>query len=309
MKKMSLYHLRDSMINLHVHTMYSLQDSVIKPNDLAILLKKYKQDACAITDHGSISGWYDFNKACLDQNIKPIFGNEFYCVDSYNDDNKTRRDHLVLLAMNQEGLHNIRTLQKISVEHFYYRPILSYEVLKEHTSGIYCTSACSLSSISKNILNNNFKEAEQYAEFFDEIFDGNFSLELQFHPNYADQDIINNSLVQIADGYGISLSVSSDAHFLDENQRYLRRAIQAISWHKSFEDIDESLKSNCLGNDDLILKFAEETSFDLDIVKKALHQTERISQKCNAQLEGAYPKIPVFNKHDKLDELFEQVRW
>jgi DNA polymerase III alpha subunit len=116
-------------------------------------------------------------------------------------------------------------------------------------------------------------------------------------------------LVQIADGYGIPLSVSSDAHFLDENQRYLRRAIQAISWHKSFEDVDESLKSNCLGNDDLILKFAEETSFDLDIVKKALHQTERISQKCNAQLEGAYPKIPVFNKHDKLDELFEQVRW
>ena len=287
--------------------MYSLQDSVIDPEQLAELLFLYNQKSCAITDHGSIAGWYDFNKACLNKNIKPIFGNEVYCTTSYEEKSKNR-DHLVLLAMNKEGLYNLRLLQKIAVQNFYYKPLLSYDIIKEHADGLYCTSACSLGIIAKSILEKDYLNAECYAELLNTYFDGNFSLELQFHPSYEDQKIINNYIPTISENFGIPMTVSTDAHFLNEDNKKLRKAIQAIAWHKQFDEVNNSLKSNCVGNDELIKQFAVESGFtDNDIVDKAIKQTEKISNMCNAKLEDPYPKVPVFNKHDKLDALFEEV--
>ena len=48
-------------VNLHLHSMYSIQDSVIKIPKLAMKLNEYGQSACAITDHSSCAGWIEFN--------------------------------------------------------------------------------------------------------------------------------------------------------------------------------------------------------------------------------------------------------
>ena len=106
--------------NLHTHTEYSLNDSVIRIPQLVKTLKEYKQDTCAITDHSSCAGWIEFNQECEKNNIKPIFGNEFYCQPNYEKKTKDR-DHLVVLAKTDEGVKRIRELQKIAVENFYYK--------------------------------------------------------------------------------------------------------------------------------------------------------------------------------------------
>ena len=296
-----------SFVNLHLHSMYSLQDGVINPSELVKVLSDYGQHSCAITDHGSIAGWYDFNKACLNEGIKPIFGNEVYCTKSYEEKSKNR-DHLVLLAMNEEGLYNLRLLQKIAVQNFYYKPLLTYDIIKDHSDGLYCTSACSLGIISKSILEQDYINAECYAELLNTYFDGKFSLELQFHPDYHEQKIINDYIPVISENFGIPMTVSTDAHFINEENQEVRKAVQAIAWHKQFEEINDSLDSNCVGNDELVHKFAMESDFtDNDIVQKAIEQTKKISKMCNAKLEDPYPKVPLFNKHDKLDMLFEEV--
>jgi DNA polymerase-3 subunit alpha len=195
------------------------------------------------------------------------------------------------------------------VENFYYRPILSYETIEEFPhDGIYCTSACALGTIAKNILDNNIQGAIDYAEKFNDLFDGNFALELQFHPDFKEQAIINEKLVEISDKLDIPLTVSCDSHFLDEDDRDLRRIVQAISWHKQYEDVKDSLQSNCLGNTELIKKFAIESGFlYLDVVEDAIMQTNKIASICNAELEISERRIPVFDKHDELDELFEVI--
>lgn len=296
-------------VNLHLHTMYSIQDSVIKIPKLAMKLQEYEQTACAITDHSSCAGWVEFNRVMKDNNIKPIFGNEFYCRDSYEDPKTRDRDHLVMLAMNEDGLTNIRRFQRIAVENFYYKPILSYECLKEYpTDGIYCTSACSLGSISKSILEDNLDKAEDYLLFFDEVFNHNFSLELQFHPLYEDQKIINEALVVLSENYGIPLTVSCDSHFIDNSDKNLRRIVQAISWHKKLEDVAESMDSNSLGYAQNIRNNAINSSFEYsDIVEKALQQTYVISNQCDAQIEDNSNKIPIFNKHNEFDNIFKEI--
>lgn len=300
----------DDFVNLHLHTEASLQDSVIRISDLVKKIEEYGQSAVAVTDHSSVASWVELSRECEGTNIKPIFGNEFYSYKTYEEKTKDRQ-HLVLLAMNHDGLVNIRRFQRIAVEHFYYRPILSYEIMEEFPhDGIYCTSACALGIIAKNILDNNIQGAIDYAEKFNTLFDGNFALELQFHPDFDQQAIVNEKLVEISDKLDIPLTVSCDSHFIDENDRDLRRIVQAISWHKPYEEVKESLKSNCIGNSEVIKKFAIESGFIyMDVVEDAIMQTNKIASMCNAELEVPERRIPVFDKHDKLDELFEVIEW
>lgn len=296
-------------VNLHLHTMYSIQDSVIKIPKLANKLKQYQQSSCAITDHSSCAGWMEFNYEMKKNDIKPIFGNEFYCKDSYDNLKTRERDHLVMLAMNQEGLTNIRRFQRIAVEHFYYKPILSYECLQKYpTDGIYCTSACSLGSIAKNILDDNLDKAEDYVLYFDEVFNHNFSLELQFHPLYDDQKIINQALTTLSENYGIPLTVTCDSHFIDDSDKNLRRIVQSISWHKKIAEVNASMDSNCVGYADGIRQNAIQSGFeDIDIVNDALRQTYVISNRCNASIDDKSDKIPTFTKHDEFDKIFSQI--
>lgn len=302
--------MEDSFVNLHVHTVASLQDSVIKLPGLINKVGEYGQSAVAITDHSSCASWIEFNELCKDTDIKPIFGNEFYCSPKGVEKDKNR-DHLALLAMNKDGLINIRRLQRLAVENFYYKPILSYDTLEESPHyGIYCTSACSLSSISKAILDNNMPLAEDYCEYFNDLFDGNFSLELQFHPEYQEQSIINEKLVDLSDKLGIPLTVSCDSHFLDETDRELRKILQAISWKKKWndEDLNDSLKSNCIGNSNLIKTFALESKFPyMHVVQQAINQTSKIANMCEAKLEEPQRRIPVFTKHNEFNKLFEVI--
>ena len=91
---MDLDHQGDKMVHLHLHTEYSLLDAIIKIPELIKTVKSMGQRAVAITDHGTIGGWVEFDKECKKEGIKPIFGCEFY----HDKGNDKRNYHIVLLA-------------------------------------------------------------------------------------------------------------------------------------------------------------------------------------------------------------------
>lgn len=298
--------MKDLFVNLHCHTLYSKQDSIIKIDELVDKVKEYEQEACAVTDHSSTASFYYFKNEAERAGIKPIFGNEFYL--NKNDNLKNRnRDHLVCLAMNDEGLKNINRMQDIAVKNHYYKPILPYDDIIQHSDGIYATSACSLGAIPKLLLANKIDEAWDCCDWFMETFDENFSLELQIHPDYKEQDKINNGLIKLHELTNIPLTVSTDAHFLDESYRDTRRIIQAISWKKKYDEVNDSLKSNCVGSTNLIMGFANDLDMDLKIISKAIKQTNKIASLCNADLCNSDRKVPIFNKYEEFDKLFDEV--
>ena len=96
--------------HLHVHTQYSILDgaAAIKP-----LLKRAKElgmTALAITDHGNMYGVKEFHDAAEKEGIKPILGCEVYVAGGSRFDKSgkdDRGDHLILLAKNLEGYHNL----------------------------------------------------------------------------------------------------------------------------------------------------------------------------------------------------------
>lgn len=308
--------MKDDFVNLHLHTEYSLMDSVIRIPKLVDALHNYGQSSVAITDHGSVAGWYEFQSVLGQTDIKPIFGCEFYCKTSYDKPENAQRFHLVVLAKNDDGLKKINEMVRLSNNHHYYKPLLPYPYLFDNPGDIFISTACALGTVGQ-ALNPGFKDVpKENAEIFinkllDTFGKDNVACEFQFHPEWVEytynvQDRINEELLNLCDiiqpKYKI---VTCDSHFIDEGDRNARRRLQADGYKRPYSEQPESLKSNCLGNSEIIYKFAEECNFSHDEVKKMIANTSSIADVCNATFKLNYGRvIPTFDKHKELKSKF-----
>src|SRR3989344_5293397 len=100
-----------SFVHLHTHSHYSLLDGLSKIKDLVREAARMEMPALAITDHGNLYGAIEFYKAAKSAGIKPIIGVEAYIASRSLKDKEPgvdeRRYHLILLAENDEGYHNL----------------------------------------------------------------------------------------------------------------------------------------------------------------------------------------------------------
>src|SRR5699024_6400042 len=167
--------------HLHVHTEYSLLDGSCKIKELVAKAKELGMDSMAITDHGVMYGVIDFYRAAREVGIKPIIGCEIYVAPNSRFDREQtggedRYYHLVLLAENDTGYHNLmKIVSKGFVDGFYYRPRVDKEVLREYHEGIIALSACLAGEVPRYITKGLYEEAKKRAKEYESIFGkGNF---------------------------------------------------------------------------------------------------------------------------------------
>ena len=302
----------EDFVNLHLHTHYSVGDATIKIPQLFYTVKEYGQKAVAITDHGSVEGWSEFYNVSQDTNIKPIFGNEFYCKEMLDKPVDRTRFHLVVLAKNNQGAKTISKLQMIANLHHHYKPLLPYPILFENTDNLFISTACSLGSIGQaldpKVEGKNFEDAEKFLNtLLDKFGKENVALEFQFHPGYPAQAIINEKLLDLYEMTDVKYCIATtDAHYL--NNRATRRNLQADNWNKPVEDISPTLESNCFGTAAKVRKFAEDSNFsNLALVDTMIKNTIVIADKCNVDNInniGQSRVLPRFNKHSQFKKIF-----
>ena len=143
-------------VHLHNHTHHSLLDGLTKIPDLVNRVKEMGMEACAITDHGTLSGAIEFYKEAKKAGIKPIIGMEAYVAARGRADRDPQKDkaryHLVLLAMNHKGYQNLMRLSTIAnLEGMYYKPRIDHEILEEYNEGLLVLSACASGEIGENL--------------------------------------------------------------------------------------------------------------------------------------------------------------
>lgn len=212
--------------HLHLHTEYSVLDGINRVETLPEHIKKLGQSACAITDHGTLSGTYKFYKACKKAGIKPILGMEAYysVIDKSireNDDLDQRYYHLVLLAKNNNGLKNLFAISsKAYSEGMYHKPRCDDALLAEYSKDIIATSACLGSRAAQLILNNQSDLAEKYIQHHAAIFKDNFLIEIQLHKD-REQIVVNEELVRIAKKHSLPIVVVNDCHYTSPDDKDL----------------------------------------------------------------------------------------
>ena len=128
--------MASNFVHLHAHSEYSLLDGSIKVERLVARAKELGMPAVALTDHGNMFGMIHFYRSARKAGIKPILGMEAYITRGSRHD-RTRKqgelsqtDHLILLARNIDGYHNLIKLSSIAyTEGFYYKPRIDFELL------------------------------------------------------------------------------------------------------------------------------------------------------------------------------------
>ena len=305
--------MNDTFVNLHLHSDASVGDSVIKIPELIPQLEEYGQEYVALTDHSSTANWYSLQQACKDTNIKPLYGNEFYCKLSLEKPSNQTRYHLVCVAQNEEGARNIRAMQNIAVKHKYYKPLLPHPVLKHHTEGVFVTTACALGYVPQML---NAGRKDKAYNFLNSLLDwfgsDNVAIELQYHPDFKDenghyiQNKINPMLIDMYDNTDVKWIINTfDSHCLLDKDRELRRRLQWKNWKKDYKDISETLRSNVLGNTELTYQFAHESGIeDDDFIQECINNTHKIAEQCYFTMPKNDRVIPKFDKHRELKKIF-----
>ena len=304
--------MTDNFVNLHLHSEASVGDSVIKIPQLIQQVGEYQQDYVAVTDHGSVANWYSLQKSCESTNIKPLYGNEFYCKTTLDKPKDQTRYHIVCIAMSPKGAENINRMQGISLSHKYYKPLLPHQVLMTYTEDVFVSTACSLSYINQQLWNGNKDVAYDFLNaLLDAFGKDNVAIELQYHPTLMLdgrywQNELNNELIEMYDNTDAKWIINTfDSHCLLDKDRMLRRVLMHKNWKKPIDEINETLKSNVLGNTELSYQFAHESGIEDDnLIQKCIDNTHKIAEKCYFDMPKHKRVIPHFDKHKEFKQIF-----
>ena len=97
---------------IHTHTDNSIQDSALSPTQLVQKAATHGSPAVALTDHGTLTGVYEFMRAAEEAGIKGIPGVEAYIQE--DDATAYKRSHLVLIPMDYTGYRAIAKAVTVS---------------------------------------------------------------------------------------------------------------------------------------------------------------------------------------------------
>ena len=175
-------------VHLHNHSHYSLLDGASTVEALVAAAVQNKMPSVALTDHGVMYGSMEFYKKAKKAGIKPIVGCEAYIVrsgtrfDKYSATDKSSNiqkggnyHHLLLLAKNEVGYHNLIKLVTLGhTEGYYYRPRIDFELLARYKEGLVATSACPGGIGGAHLSDGKYDEARTLAGKYQELFGEDF---------------------------------------------------------------------------------------------------------------------------------------
>ena len=285
--------------HLHVHTEYSLLDGASKIPELVAYAKELGMDSLAITDHGVMYGAVEFYQECTKAGIKPIIGCEVYLAKgSHLDMTEKTRYHLILLAENDIGYHNLmKIVSKGQLEGFYYKPRVDKDILRTYSEGIICLSACIAGEVPRLINSGNMDGARRCVQEYIDIFGkDNYFLEIQNH-DIPEEKTAAEGLRQLAQEFGIGLVATNDLHYVRREDAEAQDVLLCI---QTTSNVDDPGRMR-FPNDSFYLKSAEEMAELFGGYPEALENTCRIADRCNVKLEFGHLLLPEFPVPDGFD--------
>ena len=307
-----------TQVNLHNHSDGSILDGRAPVDHVARRAVEVGNDAASVTDHNEVNQHPAFQKACDAAGIHPVFGMEadwVYDV-AWTRENlhyPSNRSHIILLAQNDEGLANIWKLSTLAYtdEYRFHKPLLTPELLREYSAGVYASDACLLTEMSRAIQKGDEDLARQHFSAMLNIFGDRFYCELhtwQFiNPQPEDTvtwekqvipavqanaiaTAVNQAKVRFATEMGVPMVVVNDSHHAWPAQWYDKELVwkYSTSNKKKGEDdqqIDAVLqKADHLMGGDEIYGWMGLHGIGRDVVTEAIANAHRIAHSCTAQI-------------------------
>ena len=287
--------------HLHLHTEYSMLDGANKIPVLAKKIKEMGMDSVAMTDHGNMFGTITFYNEMKKNGIKPIIGMEAYIHNEaeIGDKSTRKRFHLCLYAKNDVGYKNLMYLSSQAFMHgFYYYPRINWEMLKENSEGLVCSSACLQGEINwhlnlsdRNVKNGalGYDEAKKVALRYKEVFGDDFYMEIMRH-GIDHQYNIDKQIIQISQETGIKIIATNDTHYTLQKDADAHEAFMCIAMNKLYDDPNRMRHSV----HEFYVKSPEQMAELFADIPEAITNTQEIADKCNLEIKLGNPTPPNF---------------
>ena len=283
-------------VHLHLHTEFSLLDGACRIDEVLDQAVKLKMPAIAVTEHGNLFSSVIFHDHARARGLNPILGCEVYVAPGDRQDRSgvpgATQNHLVLLAENLEGYHNLIKLVSAGyTEGFYYKPRIDKALLAQHSRGLIGLSSCLKGEVAEGLSHQQERKAlEAAAAYRDILGPANFFLEMQWH-GIEEQRLVNGGLPAIAKDLGLPMICTNDVHYLQAADAHPHDILLCIGTAKAFSD-PKRLRYDAK---QFFLKTAEEMAEVFKDHPDALANTMRIAERCNVKIAEGENFLPDFD--------------
>jgi DNA polymerase-3 subunit alpha len=300
-------------VHLHNHTTYSLLDGAQRIDEMCARAAEDGHPAIAITDHGNLFGAMEFGRKARKHGVRPIVGIEAYVAPGSRHERQPARIpgvgnknyfHLVLLAESYTGYKNLIQLASSGfLEGFYYRPRIDKELLRRHSEGLCCLSACLAGEVATLVQHDQLDAALAAAAELRDLFGPDrFWLEVQDHGIDA-QAKVNAHLPRIARELGVPLVATNDCHYLLPDDHEAHHVLVCIQTGAA------SGRQSSVYTRQHYLKSADEMAQLFAWAPGAVEASLAVAERCNytfGQPTLQLPDFPVPEGYD-VEGYFEKV--
>lgn len=305
-------------VHTHLHTdrgsNIRMKDSTVKIKEALLYANEIGNKAMAITDHESLSAHIKAinvlnelkSNEQIDKDFKLLLGNEIYLIgkeelkNKLNKGEKVTFHHFILIAKDEIGHEQLRLLSSRAWRDNYLNykgmaRVPTYysdieEIIGENKGHLIAQSAC-LGSLLGN-LNNEILEMDSdedkiyeikdkmadFVEWCIEVFgEEDFYLEMQ--PNSNLQQIeYNKLLVRMSEAYRLKTTITTDVHFISEEDRVVHKAFLTSDDKDANREVDDFYETTRFFK---VEEFYECMKYlDEEIIEKSILNTKEISDKC-----------------------------
>jgi len=282
--------VKQNFVHLHVHTEFSLQDSIVRVKDLVKSVARMGMPAVAVTDLANLFSVVKFYKAAIAQGIKPIVGADVW-IENPGDHNKPFR--LVLLCQNLDGYQNLsRLLSRAYIDGQHSgRPCIDPTWLSGQTDGLIALSGAEQGELGQALLQENRERVLQLVQSYQKLFPNRFYLELQRTAQRYQSDHVRLA-VACAQEHQLPVVATNHVHFLSGDDFDAHEARVCIHEGRVLAD---SRRPRRFTREQYLRSPNEMVELFSDI-PEALQNTVEIARRCNLELTfGEYflPNYPV----------------
>lgn len=250
-------------------------------------------DACAITDHGVLYGVVDFYTACQDAGVHPVIGCEMYLCPNMDEKVYANREysHLILLCENNTGYQNLMYLcSEAFTRGFYYKPRIDYKLLREHSEGLICLTACLSGDLPKLLLDGRIAEAEKYTREMAALFGpDHFYIEIMDH-GISEEKRLLPRIIDMSERTGIPLVATNDCHYMRREDAETQEVLMCIQTGKTLDDENRMR----MDTDQLYVKSEDEMLALFPGHADAVQRAHDIAMRCNVTFDFNTVHLPHF---------------
>jgi DNA polymerase-3 subunit alpha len=273
-----------AFVHLHVHTEYSLVDSVVRLPELIGAVAAAGMPAVAMTDQSNLFGLVKFYREALDAGIKPVIGAEIRVIGR---DEQAEPARLVLLCRNAAGYRSLsRLLSRAWLEgQDNGVPRVQASWLDGGaTSGLIALSGGPDGLLGHTLLSGPPERAERAAAACRAWFGEDFFLELQRTGRPRDNAYVE-AAVRFASRMGLPVVATNDVCFLKPEEFDAHEARVCIQQGRTLADPGRPR----LYSEQQYLRTPAEMQRLFADLPEALANSVEIARRCNVTLSRITP--------------------